>query len=427
MLRDNNMTVMNDPIGDWIHQVTRRHPDHIDQGLDRIKAAAAQLGIYQPQIPIITVGGTNGKGSTVQLLQEIYCAAGYRVGAFTSPHLYAWRERICINGEPVTNDLILETGNAIVAQTQPGTPFELLTLIALLLFQNASLDVIILEVGLGGRLDTTNIIDATVAIITSIGLDHCEWLGDTREAIAKEKAGIMRAQRPAICGDPHAPPTLVEAASEIGAELYLNKRDFEFSINAREDQTCHWCWQFGAKHIRGAGKPRMHADNIASSLMAIELLQSRLPVVETVITNRVSQTQAHARLELITHPKNILFDVAHNPHATAYLASYLRQLQVRGKCIAIVGFLGDKDIEGALAHMAGLVDLWLPLNLSYRPRGLSADELATRMVNAKVGEVKLLPSEQAVLEYALQLASDDDMIIVFGSFSTVQQIKQHLL
>ncbi|MCB1959142.1 MAG: bifunctional tetrahydrofolate synthase/dihydrofolate synthase [Rhodocyclaceae bacterium] len=406
----------------WLACIETRHGQRIDLGLERVGAVRDALGAPSDAL-IITVAGTNGKGSTCAMLESILLAAGYRVGLYTSPHLLRYNERVRIDGREVDDATLADAFARVEAARGENalTYFEHGTLAAWLCFAQASLEVIILEVGLGGRLDATNIFDADCAIVTSIALDHMDYLGDTREAIGREKAGIFRAGKPAICADPLPPESLLDAAQAVGAQLQVSGRDFGFS----GDQTQWRFWGAGVKRgglaypaLRGANQLL----NASAVIAAIETLRDRLPVPMQAIRQGLMLVELPGRFQTLPGQPAVVLDVAHNPQAVGVLAENLSNMGYYPETWAVVGMLADKAVEASLARIAGRVDHWLPASLP-GPRGLSADALAERMVSSgrAVGDARFTSPADAYRAARAQ-AQDGDRIVVFGSFLTVADV-----
>ncbi|MFV0663805.1 bifunctional tetrahydrofolate synthase/dihydrofolate synthase [Denitromonas sp.] len=412
-------SVLPGDLAGWLALIEARHGQRIELGLARVAAVRDAMGQTSDAV-VITVAGTNGKGSTCALLEAICLAAGYRVGLYTSPHLMRYNERVRINGFEV-DDATLAAAFAQVEAARGGTYltyFEHGTLAAWACFAEAALDVIILEVGLGGRLDATNIFDADCAIVTSIAMDHMEYLGDTREAIGREKAGIFRAGRPAICADPQPPESVAAVAAEVGAPLQISGRDFGFS----GDRTQWAFWGPGVKRgglaypaLRGANQLL----NASAAMAALEAIRDRLPVPMQAVREGMMLVDLPGRFQTLPGQPAVVLDVAHNPQAVGVLAENLANMGYYPETWAVVGMMADKAVEASLARIQSRVDHWLPASLP-GPRGLSADDLAARMVAAgiAVGDARYASPADAY-RAARAAAQDGDRIIVFGSFLTV--------
>ncbi|AOK55878.1 bifunctional tetrahydrofolate synthase/dihydrofolate synthase [Burkholderia stagnalis] len=415
----------------WLSHLERAHPVGIDMGLARIGQVKAALGL-EFACPVITVGGTNGKGSTCAFLETILVRAGYKVGCHTSPHLLEFNERARVNGQTVTDDELLPHFEAVeAARTSLPEPvsltyFEFTTLAILHLFASRGLDAVILEVGLGGRLDAVNIIDTDCAIVTSIDIDHTEYLGDTREQIAFEKAGIFRPGKPAICGDPAAPQTLVDHAEAIGADLWLVGRDFRYEAQPGAERQ-QWSYLGRDKRYPALAYPALRGANqlinASAALAALESLRAVLPVSAQDIRLGLANVELPGRFQVLPGKPAIVLDVAHNPHAAAVLAQNLGNMGFFPYTYAVFGAMHDKDIDGVLHHLKGEIDHWCVTDLPL-PRAASAEQLEAALRHAGVEDgadssVTRYTSPADAFRDALKRASENDRIVVFGSFHTV--------
>ncbi|MGU9977126.1 MAG: bifunctional tetrahydrofolate synthase/dihydrofolate synthase [Candidatus Oxydemutatoraceae bacterium WSBS_2016_MAG_OTU14] len=409
-------------LSDWLAWQEKLHPTSIDLGLERVHKIVSACGLDQVEIPVILVAGTNGKGSTVAILSSILQAQNYRVACYTSPHFLHYNERIAIDGVPVEDDLIC-TAFEFIEQRREGISlsfFEFGTLAALYCFQQYELDCMILEVGLGGRLDAVNVIDPTVAVITSIGIDHVQWLGKDRESIAKEKAGIMRANIPVICGDPHPPQAIADVAKQCGAVLYQLGVNFDYQ---EHESVCDY--HFNGQAIKALPKPslfgQIQLNNTATALMALHCLKDQLPISDEAIRQGLSQIQLLGRFQVIMQKPMKIFDIAHNPDGAKILAKNLVALPCTGQTYAVFGVLADKDVSGILQAMGGLVDGWY-LAKPKSSRGLQADELKQMvLVQDKDAIVSNFAAIGDAYRGALNSAKGDDRVLVFGSMVTVAE------
>jgi len=404
----------------WLQWQETLHPREIDLGLDRVAVVADRMGVRLPARAVITVGGTNGKGSCVAMLEAVLLAAGYRVGAYTSPHLLRYNERIRINGKDIEDGGLCAAFQAVDDARGETTLsyFEFGTLAALRLFCDASLDVALLEVGLGGRLDAVNIVDPDVAMVTSIGIDHVQWLGDDRESIAREKAGIFRNGRPAIGCEVSPPVSLVQAARQIGAPWFGLGDQYDYV--PREDS---WDWNGPSGGYAGLPLPALRGPhqlaNAAGVLMALELLQDRLPVSVTAIHNGLQDVALPGRCQFVPGTVEMILDVSHNPHGAARLAEVLGLSRCTGRTHLVLGMLNDKDVGGFVAALSSSVDLWYPAGLD-NPRGLSAEELYRRMRGLlPVHRIHPCMDVPVACREAGKNAVAGDRIVVCGSFFTV--------
>ncbi len=463
------------PLSQWLSYLETLHPTAIDMGLARITEVAKRLNLTLPCVRI-TVGGTNGKGSTCAMLEAIYLAAGYRVGTYTSPHLIAYNERIKLDGEPASDADIVEQFARIDAARGEITLsyFEFSTLAAMLLFEARKVDVAILEVGLGGRLDAVNILDADCAIVTSVDLDHMQYLGNDREQIGWEKAHIFRPGRPAICSDPVPPKRLIDYAASIGADLWLFGRDFNYSGDRLQ-------WAYGGREQRrnSLAYPSLRGANqllnASAALAAIEALRSSLAVPQQAVRVGLSRVELPGRMQILPGLPSTVLDVAHNPHAAATLGQGLDAMPSVPVTHAVVGMYSDKDAEGVIRRLSTRIDRWHCVTLGGE-RGMSAEALADIVRRVTSAEPIILPpivppghsghaapsvqpgqaaeggssqgpgvkpaarparSPRSVTiscwpdpvsgyDAARKAASDNDRIVVFGSFSTVGPILQSI-
>ncbi|RYD15331.1 MAG: bifunctional tetrahydrofolate synthase/dihydrofolate synthase [Lysobacteraceae bacterium] len=410
---------------DWLDYQQRAHPHAIELGLDRVREVWRRLGAPAPAPIVVTVAGTNGKGSTVAFVEAMLAAAGHRVAAYTSPHLLRYNERVRIAGEDASDAALVDAFERIdrARGTISLTYFEWGTLAALLLFAESSLEVAVLEVGLGGRLDAVNLIDADVAIVTTIDLDHQDWLGPDRDTIAREKAGIFRRGRAAIIGDPTAPAALLEQAEAIGAVARLAQRDYAF---ARTDRGWRWRgWREGdappaALELRLPALPAAcQVDNAAAAIAALHALRDRLGWDAGAIARGVVGARVPARLQRFEGIPEIVVDVAHNPQAARTLAQWLGDTSTPGRTLAVFGALSDKDVAGVVADVAPRVDRWLLAGLERdSPRGLPADALSRRLEGMLPAAtvVSLHADVDAALAAACADARQGDRVLAFGSF-----------
>jgi dihydrofolate synthase / folylpolyglutamate synthase len=412
-------------LADWLARLEQLHPSAIELGLERVRRVREALGLA-PAFPLIVVGGTNGKGSTCAYLEAILSAAGYKTGLYTSPHLLRYNERVRIAGvESSDAELIAAFEKIDAARGDISlTYFEFGTLGAMLQFIDAGVDVAILEVGLGGRLDAVNVFDPDVAIVTSVDLDHMDYLGDTREKIGFEKAGIYRAGRPAICADPAPPASLIEHARRIGADLLCIDQDF----SARRDHA-HWRYRGPRMSLPELPLPAMAGGfqlrNAAAALAALESVRERLPLSEAAIRQGLAAARATGRFQRIARAPDVILDVAHNPEAARALAATLREQPVAGRTLAVVGMLADKDAAGVFAALHDAVDAWWTCTPE-SPRAQTAAALAAVLrEHAPDAPIRVQPDVNAALAEARGAAREDDRILVFGSFYTVAAVLDH--
>ena len=412
---------------DWLARLESLHPKAIDMGLERVASVAQRLGLHF-NCPVITVGGTNGKGSTCAMLESILLQGGYRVGLYSSPHLLHFNERARLNGDMATDAMLCECFEQVEAVRGDVslTYFEFTTLAILKCFVDAGLDAVILEVGLGGRLDAVNIVDADVAIITSVDLDHMEYLGDTREKIGFEKAGIFRPGRTAICSDPQPPESLVAHANATGADLWLFGRDFNYSGDRQQ-------WNYGGRSLRrnALAYPSLRGANqllnASAALAALEALRDRLPLGAQEVRSGLVMVELPARFQVLPGRPAVILDVAHNPHAAATLALNLDNMGFHPYTFAVFGAMADKDIPGIIAQLTDRIDHWCLTDLPL-PRAASAESLAEQLRSAGFKESSEPGAERTLSCFsapaqafndARNRAGENDRIVVFGSFITV--------
>lgn len=400
----------------WLDYLANIHTSAIDLGLERVQAVAESANLTKPAPTVITVAGTNGKGSTCALMEAILLDAGYSVGVYSSPHLIRYNERVRINGQDLSDEKHTEAFDFVEQQRGDISLsfFEYGTLAALRLFQTEKVDVVLLEVGLGGRLDATNVVAHDVSVITSLALDHIDWLGDDINVIGFEKAGIYRSGKPAICGQPKAPSTVAAHADDIGAELY------QVDIQYRYEQTSEteWTWTHGSYDLEALPIPSLPLQNAATALMA--LATANLDITDVNIVNGLNNAQLPGRMQIINHSPTVLLDVAHNPHSAEYLVGRVHQ-QYPGKTIhAVVAMLHDKDIKATLEALAPIATHWYPASLT-GPRAATADELCQHL---PAGNVQF-ESPVAAFDAAMTHAAPEDVILVVGSFHTVGEVLEH--
>jgi dihydrofolate synthase/folylpolyglutamate synthase len=412
----------------WLHWMETLHPAEIELGLDRIRQVYERMQLGSIANVLITVAGTNGKGSSVAILESIYHSAGYHVGSYTSPHLLRYNERICIDGNMVSDELLCRSFE-LVEQARGDvalTYFEFGTLSALQILSDQSLDVAVLEVGLGGRLDAVNLLDADAALITSIDIDHRNWLGDDRDTIAREKAGILRSGQVAVCADENAPGSLLETAAGIPVNLLQATRDFGGSSN---DNTWDWWWQDPANPVyRQLPYPAIPGSaqllNAAGVLAVIYGLDERLPVSRQAIEQGLLQVSLPGRFQLqeIANGVQRVLDVAHNPQSARTLARTLSEHAVAGRTLAVFAILADKDIVSVVAEMSRAVDAWYVAGLhDAGMRGSEAADIAETVASVTSSPVSTFDSVAEAYQAALADCQAGDRLLVFGSFHTVAQ------
>ncbi|QDL53872.1 bifunctional tetrahydrofolate synthase/dihydrofolate synthase [Rhodoferax aquaticus] len=417
-------------LNEWLAHCEHLHPTTIDMGLDRIRAVAQRMQL-RFDCPVITVAGTNGKGSTCAMLESILGQAGYRTGVFTSPHLVHFEERLRLLGQAVNaTDLIAGFASVESARCQNGleislTYFEFTTLAILETMRHSKLDVAILEVGLGGRLDAVNIIDADCAVITSIDLDHMELLGPDRESIGREKAGIMRTGRPVVVSDPLPPQSVLDHALEIGADLWRVGRDFNVSGDKQQ-----WGWAGRGRRYSGLAYPALRGANqlvnAAGVLAALAAVRERLPITAQAVRSGFAFVELPGRFQIIPGQPTLVLDVAHNPHSVAALAANLDAMGYFPTTHAVFGAMADKDLAPMLAKVNPLIDRWyftdLPTGRAATAQSLMAQWQAQN--TRKDASGACFESPAAALQAAIAAADPTDRIVVFGSFYTVGGVLQ---
>ncbi|PJK00719.1 bifunctional tetrahydrofolate synthase/dihydrofolate synthase [Lysobacteraceae bacterium NML91-0213] len=412
---------MPNTLPEWLEYIERQHPRSIELGLDRVRAVAARMGLVAPARQVITVGGTNGKGSTVAFIEAMARAAGWRVGAYTSPHLLRYNERVRIDGDEVDDAALVSAFAAVEAARGDValTYFEFGTLAALQLFAAAGLDLAVLEVGLGGRLDAVNLVDADVAVITTVDLDHQDWLGNDREAIGAEKAGIARAWKPLVLGETRPPSSVIGHAYRVGASAIVHGSDFFVDpVDAG-----HWRWR-ELNFALELPRPRLAGDvqlrNAAVAIAALRALPDGLP--EAAFGEGVAAARIDGRLQRF-EPRSgieVLVDVAHNPQAARTLAAELAARPVAGRTRAVYAALADKDSAGVVAALAHVIDEWRVAGLT-GPRALDADAFARRLHGTAAEHALRSVTVGDALGAALAAAGPGDRIVVFGSFHTAAE------
>ncbi|WDY56511.1 bifunctional tetrahydrofolate synthase/dihydrofolate synthase [Pseudomonas sp. PSKL.D1] len=411
-------------LGEWLAYLEQLHPVAIDMGLERSQTVLARLALGKLAPRIVTVTGTNGKGSTCAFVASMLRAQGLKVGVYSSPHLLRYNERVLIDGQEASDERLCQAFAAVEAARGDVslTYFEMGTLAAFWLFHQSALDAVVLEVGLGGRLDTVNVVDADLALVTSIGVDHVDYLGDTREKVAFEKAGIFRAGKPALCGDLDPPQPLLDKAAELSAPLSLRGRDFDLAVG---EGVWHWRGtQADGSQVALRDLPLLDLpmENATLALQAYLLMGMpwdagciRQALLDTRITGRLDRRVVNWQGKRV----ELLLDVGHNPHAAQYLARRLSNRSLKGRRLAVFGLLADKDLGGVIAPLQGLVDDWAVTPLQ-SPRSRPAAELAGALTNLGAA-VKSYPSVDAALEGQCAQATVDDQILLFGSFFCVAE------
>ncbi|WP_297202642.1 bifunctional tetrahydrofolate synthase/dihydrofolate synthase [uncultured Pluralibacter sp.] len=403
------------PLATWLSYLEHLHSSTIDLGLGRISQVAGRMAVLKPAPFVFTVAGTNGKGTTCRTIESVLMAAGYRVGVYSSPHLVRYTERVRVQGAEL--DETAHAASFAEIEAARGdislTYFEFGTLSALWLFAQAQLDVVILEVGLGGRLDATNIVDADVAVVTSIALDHTDWLGPDRESIGREKAGVFRCGKPAVVGETDMPQSIADVAREKGAELQRVNVDWRYDVN-----------QSGWRFIDGRGEldnlplPQVPQPNAATAVAALRA--SGLSISEQALRDGIKRAALPGRFQIVSESPRVILDVAHNPHAAGYLAGRLKANPASGRTLAVIGMLHDKDIAGTLACLTPVVDSWYCAPLE-GPRGASAEQLREHLRDGAVCATVAQAWRAAMAD-----ARPQDTVLVCGSFHTVAQVMEEM-
>ena len=421
-------------LAQWLSRLEALHPTEIELGLDRVRSVAERLPIKSQAVKFV-VAGTNGKGSTCAMLEAILLASGWRVGMYTSPHLIDFNERARINGKVVDDQTFVDAFVQIEAARADTslTYFEFTTLAVLLIFAQHKLDAWVLEVGLGGRLDAVNLIDADCSIVTSVALDHQAWLGNDRESIGWEKAHVYRSGCPAICADPEPPESLVNYANEIGADLWLVGRDYNYSGDRQQ-------WAFAGRNgrrnalaypaLRGANQLL----NAAGALAALDSLRHRIPVTQQAVREGLLQAALPGRFQILPGQPLVILDVGHNPHAAAVLEQNLGNMGFHPYTYAVFGMMADKDIDDVVGHLAKRIDGWFCASLP-GSRAMPGQALADKVQSVIQRQLPSDDQQRTVASYdsvaqayeaACQRATPDDRIVVFGSFLTVAGVLQKL-
>ena len=412
-------------LDEWLAHCEQLHPKNIDMGLDRVRAVAQRMGT-RFLCPVITVAGTNGKGSTCAMLECILLQAGYRTGVYTSPHLVHFEERLRLSGVPVSATQLIASFEGVERARVENdaevslTYFEFSTLAILDVMARAGLDVVILEVGLGGRLDAVNIIDADCAVITSVDLDHMEFLGADRESIGREKAGIMRTGRPVVVSDPMPPQSVLDHATEIDADLWRCGVDFNVSGDKQQ-----WSWAGRGRRYSGLAYPALRGANqlvnAAGVLGALTALRDQLPVTAQAVRNGLAFVELPGRFQIIAGQPTLVLDVAHNPHSVAALAANLDAMGYFPTTHAVFGVMADKDLTLMLDKVMPLIDKWYFTDLP-TPRAATSASLMDRWQiqnTRKDATASAHPDPRQALEAAMNAADPADRIVIFGSFYTV--------
>ncbi|ALE67848.1 bifunctional tetrahydrofolate synthase/dihydrofolate synthase [Xanthomonas campestris] len=412
-------------LSDWLAYIEQQHPRNIAMGLERVREVAARLQIEAPATHVIVVGGTNGKGSTVAFIEAIGRAAGWKVGTYTSPHLLRYNERVRIDGVEASDAQLVAAFAAVEAARGDTalTYFEFGTLAALWLLQQSALELAVLEIGLGGRLDAVNIIDADVAVITTVDIDHTDWLGEDREAIGAEKAGIIRGWNPVVLGEIDPPSSVLRRAYQLGANAIRAGSDyFHEPIDAQ-----HWRWRDVAQTLE-LPMPALQAPvqlaNAAAAIAALQALPVEVPA--TAWAQGVAAAQLPGRLQRVASDGvELMLDVGHNPQAARALAQALGKATPAGTTVALYAALADKDVRGVVEALTGCVDQWALAGLE-GARGQSAEALRARLQGTAAAQAACHGDVAGALHAVLAEAQPGDRVLVFGSFHTVADALQAL-
>lgn len=415
-MTQNSIPQATSPLAMWLDYLTHIHSSAIDLGLERVQSVAEKAHLTQQTAVVITVAGTNGKGSTCALMESILLHAGYSVGVYSSPHLIRYNERVRINGQELPDEKHSQAFAYIEAQRGDISLslFEFGTLAALRLFQTEKVDVILLEVGLGGRLDATNVGEHDIAVITSLAIDHVDWLGSDINVIGFEKAGIFRKGKPAICGQPCPPATVAAHADDIGAKFYQVGIQYHYEVFPDG----LWRWRSGSFELTDLPVPNLPLPNAATALMALGC--SGLNVSDMDVIEGLRSASLAGRMQIIDTQPTVLLDVAHNPHSAHYLVSQLERLYPQQKVHLVIGMLHDKDIKSTLDALAPVVKHWYPASLS-GPRAATAQELTQHLSD----EQQHYDSPVNAFKAALTQTQADDVIVVAGSFHTVGEVLEY--
>lgn len=413
-------------LDEWLSWQENLHFTEIELGLDRCSKVADVMLLLPSDYFVVSIAGTNGKGSSARLLEQILLDAGYRVGLYTSPHLLRYNERIRINGLDAEDDALCDAFEAIdhARSDISLTYFEFGTLAAMSLFRDHGIDIAIMEVGMGGRLDAVNMLDADIALLTTVDMDHERWLGTDRNAIGREKSGIFRSMRPAICMDPDPPPSVIESAGLVGAKLMLAGHDFGYEV---EDG--NWSWHSGLDSFEQlplpAGQP-VQARNAAGILTVLQAMRDNFPVEEECITRCLSSFRMPGRLQVIPGKIELVLDVSHNPQSAAILATHIQGLSGRGRVHLLLGMLVDKNHGDYIRKLAGTVDNWYLCSLETN-RGTTGAELAdTLLAVDRHANHGIYGNPAIALEKALSVAEPGDTVVICGSFVTVGLAMRHI-
>jgi len=405
----------------WLSWQEGLHFTAIDLGLDRCRSVAQRMGLLEPPFTVISVAGTNGKGSSVTMLDMILRRSGYRIGKYTSPHLLRYNERICTNGDEVSDALLCKAFDRIdkARGDISLTYFEFGTLAALEVFHQVGVQLAIMEVGLGGRLDAVNILDANAALVTSIDIDHENWLGSDRNSIGREKAGIFRKNKPAICSDPQPPASVIEYAKDIDVKLELMNEDYSYEVIGDK-----WNWQSGSLKYESLARPSSNDEcqiqNAAGVLMLLKMISDQFQVKQDAVTTTMRDFRLNGRFQVVQAAVPYILDVAHNRQAAHLLVKNLNKLPHAGKTHCVLGMLKDKNHAMIFRELSSIVNIWHVVNLCSE-RAAKADELAEILKNSvNPSELNIFEDVNTALDYASKHVQPGDRIVITGSFLTVR-------
>ncbi len=409
----------NTSLNDWLVWIKAQSVKEINLSLERVLKIGTKLHLLKPNCKVIIVAGTNGKGSTVAALETIYLGQGFKVGAFTTPYLLSYNEQVRLQGHSVDDFLLCQAFERIkvaCADDTSLTLFEYGALAAFLIFKDAKLDIWLLEVGLGGRWDAVNVIDADIAVVTSIGIDHVEWLGDTRELIAVEKAGVFRKNKPAICGDFDPPVSLIETALQVGAPMFVQGKDFGYTPSDHS-----WTWWCSEMELASLPFSKLLLQNLSTALMVVHKLQTELPVHQQTIEKALLTVTLPGRIQVVPGEVEYIYDVAHNPAAVEILTEHLKNNPITGNTLAIFSMLMDKDIVSTINEVKPYIDQWF-IAILQSERAATLEKLRESFKQVNITKVIECDSIKHAYENLKLLAQKGDRIIVFGSFRTVAEV-----
>jgi dihydrofolate synthase/folylpolyglutamate synthase len=406
------------PLADWLTRLESLSAHEIDMGLERVEQVLQRLDLEIPDT-VFHIAGTNGKGSCVAMLEALLRTTGARVGCYTSPHVHRYNERIRVEGQEAEDTAIIAAFERIeaVRENVPLTYFEFGTIAALVVFADADLDVAILEVGMGGRLDAVNAVEPDAGLITNVSLDHCDWLGNDVESIGFEKAGIMRPDKPVVFGSREVPRSVIEHADSIGAPFVLAGKDYDWSSEGGS-----WSWRSAGRTLSGLERPALQGEhqivNAAAVLALLEAAGYEAALTESLVSPALAEVSLDGRMQRVTAGARWIFDAAHNPAAASALADVLRRCDKHSRTIAILGLLNDKDVEGVVTPLLGLVDDWVAVTAD-SARAVPAGKLARRIADLANAGCLAAESLRQAIDHVQALATAEDRVLVTGSFYLV--------